>query len=179
MALICLQLTTTCRCGVQIGSRLTVFQFIRVKTNFWCQKWGFCILRPIWEIKVCNPPILGIPNSFCIPVWTHGTLIHHLAMPAADSAFWLASGKNRFFGKKSIFVIFRPQGARFHENTPFLRVPNTLRTLVCHQVSLWGLQKGAAGCCLSNFSTMCFSRGLKMLFLGKLARTGVQYPKTP
>ena len=62
---------------------------------------------------------------------------------------------------------------------PILRVPDTLATLSCHQVRSCGLQKGAAGCCLSNFSTMRFSGGLKMLFLGKLARTDVQYPQPP
>ena len=125
---------------------------------------------------MCNPPILGIPNSFLIPVWTQGTLIHPPPPPAADSEFWLASGKNRFFWHKIPFLsYFDPRGPPFMRTPPIFRVPDTLATLVCHQVSPCGLQKCAAGCCLSNFSTMLFSRGLKMLFLGKLARTGVQH----
>ena len=35
---------------------------------------------------------------------------------------------------------------------PILRVPDTLANLFCHQVSSCGLQKGATGCCLSNFA---------------------------
>ena len=63
--------------------------------------------------------------------------------------------------------------------SPILRVPDTPATLFVQRVRSCDLQKGAAGCCSSNFSTMRCSGGLKMLFVGKFARAGVQYAETP
>ena len=129
---------------------------------------------------MCKPPILGMLDSVLMPVWTHGTLIHPPPPAAADSDFWLASGKNRFFlTKNSIFVKFLPYGVHFIYTPPILRVPDALATLVCHQMRSCDLQQGAGWCCLSNFSTAHFSKGLKVLFLGKLTRTDVQHPQPP
>ena len=70
-------------------------------------------------MKVCKPPILGMPDSVLMPVWTHGTLIHPPPLLLQILISGWHQAKIDFFDKKfnfcQIFALWGP----FHIQPPY------------------------------------------------------------
>ena len=130
-------------------------------------------------MKVCNPPILGIPNSFLIPVWTLGILIHHPPPPLQILLSGWHQAKIDFLAKNSIFVIFRPQGARFRENPPYFEgARHTGDPNLPPGEVLWPAE-GCSRVLFVKFQHYAFFRRAENALFGKIGQNWRPVPPNP